>query len=511
VAREKDEQANAFDRHETKNGLLSASGQVETLMRIHREAESDSTLYKEEHREEVYSLYSDLSYDLDQTLQTVLSNAMTREIIHNTYAPKLEPYDILTAKQRIKGDNYVWNIYPRHIPEIMMDESLFFYIIRNGISNANKYGKLNGIVTITISIKNTNLEVKIENLRGDNHDELISMENPNVIFERGVRLHDNSSVSQRGSRSAGDGAWIINTCAKLLGGGCNIQFNENGTIFSFTTTITTCVTSADITDFTFPTNTCFYLIDDSNMQRKLLERSTSNMGISTENIYIKGANANELLSIGTFLLSKLNNTEKYHIIICDENLDYRDQRGQLGTVLGTKMWCNIKDKITNNNVIFFTRSANDSHLEMEQYMKIADGIISKRISKPEELKKIIAEKWLEKIGITTPTHIKSTFNNDLADIIDIYMEDLNDFLQLESSKCTWEVFWSELHKIKGSIQSLNEIINSEDVVRLIEKLRGNEFDETYDEKWVIVKEGLTDYHRKILMYLQTHGNNQIST
>ena len=82
--------------------------------------------------------------------------------------------------------------------------------------------------------------------------------------------------------------------------------------------------------------------------------------------------------------------------------------------------------------------------------------------------------------------ITSTFNNDLADIIDIYMEDLNEFLLLESSKCTWNIFWSELHKIKGSILSLNEIINSEDVVRLIEKLRRNEFDETYDEKWAIV-------------------------
>ena len=178
VAREKDEQANAFDRHETKNGLLSASGQVETLMRIHREAELDSTLYKEEHREEVYSLYSDLAYDLDQTLQTVLSNAMTREIIHNTYKPRLETYDILTAKQRIKGDNYVWNIYPRHIPEIMMDESLFFYILRNAISNANKYGKLNGIITISISIKNTNLEVN--NL--EIYPKILSIYNMTFVF-----------------------------------------------------------------------------------------------------------------------------------------------------------------------------------------------------------------------------------------------------------------------------------------------------------------------------------------
>ena len=510
VAREKDEQANAFDRHETKNGLLSASGQVETLMRIHREAESDSTLYKEEHREEVYTLYSDLAYDLDQTLQTVLSNAMTREIIHNTYKPKLEPYDILIAKQRIKGDNYVWNIYPRHIPEILMDESLFFYILRNGISNANKYGELNGIVTISISIKNTNLEVKIDNLPGDNHNKLISLENHNIIFDRGIRLHETGPSTQRGSRSAGDGAWIMNTCAKLLDGSCNIQFNETGTTFIFTAPVSTCVTNEDIIDFAFPTNTCFYLIDDSRMQRKMLERSISNIGIPTENIYVKGVDMNEILYLETFLLSKLNNTEKYHIIICDENLDYKTKRGELETVLGTKMWGNIKDRTTNKNVLFFTRSANDSNAEIEQYMKVADGIISKKVSKPEELKRIIAEKWLEQIGIATPTHVKSTFNNDLADIIDIYMEDLNEFLLLESSKCTWEVFWSELHKIKGSILTLNEIINSADVVRMIEKLRGNEFDETYDEKWSIVKQGLTDYHRKILMYLQTHGDNQIS-
>ena len=64
--------------------------------------------------------------------------------------------------------------------------------------------------------------------------------------------------------------------------------------------------------------------------------------------------------------------------------------------------------------------------------------------------------------------------------------------------------------INTSNYNTKDIINSEDVVRLIEKLRGNEFDETYDEKWAIAKQGFTDYHKKILMYLQTHGNNQIS-
>jgi hypothetical protein len=509
VAREKDEQANSFDRHETKNGLLSASAQVDLLMRIHKEAEKDNTLYNITHQEEVYGIYNELSYDLEQTLQTVLSNAMTREIIHNTYKPNMISYDILSIKQRVKGNNIVWNIFPKSIPEILMDECLFFYIIRNAVSNAYKYGLEDGNITISISIKNTLLEVIIENEPGIDHEDLIKLDNPNKIFEKGTKFHKQSKI-ELNKRSSGDGAWIMNTCANLLDGSCNIRFTESKTVFTFKCNITTCATDLDIINFTFPINTQFYIIDDSKMQRKVLHRTINNLGIPDENITIKGSDMNEILSLETLLTSKIVENKKYNVIICDENLDYKDIRSNGGIIYGTQIWDKIKKNVDDSNTLFLTRSANDSSKEIEYYLSIVDGIISKKVSNPVEFKNIIAKIWLKKIGVSTPSNIVSTFSSDLADIIDIYMEDLNEFLLLESSKCTWEVFWSELHKIKGSIQSLNEIINSEDVVRLIEKLRGNEFDETYDEKWAIVKQGLTDYHRKILMYLQTHGNNQIS-
>ena len=67
---------------------------------------------------------------------------------------------------------------------------------------------------------------------GEGHNRLVSMgrEASKAVFEPATRLHDEGD---RGDNlSSGDGSWIMQKCAKNLGGTCDIVFEEHQTKFS---------------------------------------------------------------------------------------------------------------------------------------------------------------------------------------------------------------------------------------------------------------------------------------
>ena len=84
------------------------------------------------------------------------------------------------------------------------------------------------------------------------------------------------------------------------------------------------------------------------------------------------------------------------------------------------------------------------------------GILPKGI-KITEIKRNIASLWFKHFGIVTGDDNQTIIDDDITDIIDIYMEDLKEFLAMKEYKSNWGNFWTELHKIKGSVQTLNEV------------------------------------------------------
>ena len=511
IAREKDRQTNKVVRHETKNGLLSAIGHTRDFIEMHKEAEKDGQLNTMSYQEDILGRYSELHNDLHYMLQTTMSDALARDIIHGDYQwnKNLAPCNLIDLNRRIRGSRYVWDIYPRNFPEIMFDGQVYFYILRNATTNALKYGKRGGPIVVSLSLKYTTLEMKVENLPGENHEELMALEDPNIIFNQGTRLH--TLDSKVNMKSAGDGGFIMSECSKASGGTISINFTKEKTIFTYLNDkIDACITNSDVEEFQFPVNTVIYGIDDCKMQRKILTRAFSGFGLPIENRIIRGDGMNEVLSLGTFLLNKILDCPKhYHVIICDENLDYSDDHDRTCSESGSRV-CQQLLRVLDSNYKCLTliRSANNSLEETTFFETMVHGVVPKILMKPDDIRRTIAPIWFNKFGIVTPSNNNHLFDDNISDIIDLYMDDLKFFLERENSKSNWSEFWSELHKIKGSILSLHDIINSEYIVRLIEKLRDNKFDETFEEKWAYIKDALIDYQRKILAYLESKPNCQ---
>lgn len=251
TARQKDAAANRFTRHEIKNGILSAIGLCDSL----REVLHYATVKKRESEAALDSISTaDISHylgendatrcidELDKTLheilETVLSEAMARDVIHEVYEPKLECIDLkqlLMSTMNVsasKSNQIRFPIitFPNDFPKIAMDPLLMKCIHRNAISNACKYGKIGGTVTTKVYF-DEDLEIlrmNVINLPGEHHQDIIDI-GPDVsdmVFKPRFRLsmHTTSEPLQHmASHSAGDGAWIMYKCATTLGGTCDIK------------------------------------------------------------------------------------------------------------------------------------------------------------------------------------------------------------------------------------------------------------------------------------------------
>lgn len=227
TASRKDTEANQFIKHEVKNGLFSAIGQINSLKEMHISAVTSKDILSTDYQSDILKRLAEVSKDLHSTLQTVLSEAMAKDIVNNQYTPKKEKVDLMCTINRLKNDRYKWIFHPTHIPCIISDEELLFYILRNALSNANKYGKEWSEIFVSITLAQQKLKIRVENTPGRAHEDLLKLPNPNIIFDKGVTLHrELESNSNLRSASAGDGAWIMQTCAKLCGGSCNIRFLE---------------------------------------------------------------------------------------------------------------------------------------------------------------------------------------------------------------------------------------------------------------------------------------------
>ena len=487
TARKKDAEANSFIRHEVKNGLFSAIGQVDSMKELYITAIKDNDVYSVDFHSDVVNRFSEISYDLDGTLQTVLSEAMAKDIMNNDYIARKEKVNIGNLINRIKGDRYKWFLNPKEIPNILSDGQLLFYIIRNALSNANKYGKQWADIKITISIINTKLIINIENEPGSYHDKLVNLDNHNIIFEKGVKLHKESKLKSKSCLSAGDGAWIMQTCAKLCGGICNIQFNPDNTIFTYEASIELSIDSEDIVNFKFPDNTIIYIIDDSNIQRRLMNAQVKKFKLPSENIKTYGKGKDEIVGLENILYENIVNFEEYyHIILCDENLDYTLDSTlyyESGSDICKKLKEKLDKKLNNKNYITFIRSANDSKSDIEKYLTLCDGFIPKAMLTVNDLKEIIARQWIKHFGIVQTSAINYTYDGDNKELIDLFLEDIDSFMVLEYKSQDWNSFWSDLHRLKGTLGVLVSTTNTSKAITIIESLRDNNFDNDFNIIW----------------------------
>uniref|UniRef100_A0A7S1YS11 Uncharacterized protein n=1 Tax=Ditylum brightwellii TaxID=49249 RepID=A0A7S1YS11_9STRA len=501
TAREKDAEANRFTRHEVKNGLLAAIGLCEGLKEtmptttvgsaitngnaIVTTSATATTIESSSQPSPNHQsltnmldtstrLITELDKTLREVLDTILAEAMARDVIHEVYEPRLERVDIcellcgISATQEYRDGGFINRnnsnnnnsatgnnicgttttttkrfpliVHPSPMPHFAFDPQLLRYIHRNAVSNACKYGQRGGVVLTEVMYddKQRKLNMKVINLPGEHHEDILAMGDDiarKIVFSPGRRLHryfeqkrkSVNGVSGAGggytgmdggmlqkaeteiTHSSGDGAWIMQKCAKTLGGDCSIAFEPNRTIFSLSFPAVPCNVSIrekkalDPTQFSLPPNTWGIAIDDSKIQRKLMDRYFKLIGIKQDKTIIVGKDADEISGfvdfVVDFLDQKLQNIEDenhYFLIIADENLDIMEDETHHVTVSGSMCVESIRRRLLpeqERRVCALIRSANDSSQDVAIYNSRAHGFLPKVPIRGDRVMETLAPLW----------------------------------------------------------------------------------------------------------------------
>ena len=309
TSREKDAEANRFTRHEVKNGLLAAIGLYESLCEAHgnhlfKDTSNDTSfgLDKTDNSANVVRCMNELGKSLHETLDTIMVEAMTRDLIHDLYRPHRERIDVAKAisgysDSHAIGFSSIGNLRrfplvtkPSPLPLFYLDPNLLRYFHRQVLSNACKYGKTGADVLTEIIYSEAEMKLKfiVVNLPGEFHDKLVCMgaSAETAVFRKGSQIHENIIVETASTIASslknvelavhpGDGGWIIQKCAKVMKGQCSIKFEESRTVFTLEIPVKPLEspkikTPIDVKNFRLPPDTCGICIDDSMIQQKLM-------------------------------------------------------------------------------------------------------------------------------------------------------------------------------------------------------------------------------------------------
>ena len=238
TARLKDAAANRFTRHEVKNGLLAAIGLCDGLRESNPADLSAIDLSMDRSTTQRYLF--ELDKTLHEVLDTILAEAMARDVIHKVYEPKLERVNVPKLLDA-NLERFPLKTIPVPLPDFALDPQLLKYIHRNAVSNACKYGKPGGeVLTELMWDENEEiLQMNVSNLPGEGHDQILRLGDyaAQLVFSPRKRLsvHTNVNVNNNSSpsHSSGDGAWVMHNCAMTLGGSCEIKVSCRWTSFSF--------------------------------------------------------------------------------------------------------------------------------------------------------------------------------------------------------------------------------------------------------------------------------------
>lgn len=583
--RKKDAEANRFTRHEVKNGLLAAIGLVDTM----RESLTSSTSaggegtatssvfadYMANRRRGVPQISEDpasntarpmprttsdlsltsseggsehgggdcrqalkiaqsmgeLDYTLREILDTVMSEAMAREVVHEVYEPRKERVDVpsvLYGRREPSSsgtERFPLQTLPSPFPQLLLDPQLLRYIHRNAVSNACKYGKEGGPVKTEIYFDGDKKEfqMKVINLPGDRHADLVKLgqEAVKTVFAAGTRLHESldsffGSLNEAlVSSSAGDGAWIMQKCAVTLGGDCNIQFQDDRTVFSLTCPAaayypkqTNQGAAADDLQqsgrFCLPENTWGIAIDDSGIQRKLLGRFLSLAGVEKSKRKVMGKDADEVFGFNDYLLETIrNHPDDRFLVIVDENLDILDGGAHQKTVSGSLCVKRLREQMDaadESRLLALVRSANDSKEDVALYKSRAHGFLPKAPIQKDRVLELIQPWWAKRFPsqelASSPSLVEDEEDDHhdslLVSSVDLMksVEVIDALVNVDNEaalKARWPAIREKIHALKGDIKTMKSNARVTTILHALEKLRGQSLPDELLERWKLIR------------------------
>ena len=237
TSRQKDVEANRFTRHEVKNGLLSAIGLYESLCDAQRGQLTRSlhgTMDLDYSDDDIVRCMNELGKSLHETLDTILIEAMTRDLIHDLYRPqrqKINISSVLSGSADEHAHSFVSGVgnlvrfplitRPSPLPMFNYDPNVLRYLHKEALSNACKYGKTGGVVLTEILYDEgtQKMNINVINIPGEFHGKLVSMgpDAEEMVFAKGCQLHETLHGDGASTRSSskkslaaalpGDGAW----------------------------------------------------------------------------------------------------------------------------------------------------------------------------------------------------------------------------------------------------------------------------------------------------------------
>lgn len=427
--------------------------------------------------------------ELDNTLRTVLDtimdHAISREVIYEEYEVRKERVmvpDILTSIRRqtnsAMGTRFVLSVSPTDFPILGLDPRLLRYVYQNALSNAIRYGERGGEVVTSVSYDDMLKEFRLEviNLPGVGHEDLLHLTHEEVqekVFSPSSRLHGESHEKHEmsESNSSGDGAWIMKKCSLMMQGGCELRFEPERTVLSFW-----CPARAHKTkEFkepeltALPPNTWGIVIDDSGIQRKLMDRYLKIAGIEKGRRLVLGKDADEIYGFNDRVIELVEkHPDDKFLVIADENLDVLEGVAMHGTVSGSLCLQKILDRLDpddRSRVLALVRSANDSAKEADTYKLRAHGYLVKAPIDKHGVLKSIQPWWFKRFSSTDGDdssedsfHSRGSLDAEMYDpFVDIRAAlEVLSALSLTSQSSIekrWRSIQDRLQKLKGDIKS----------------------------------------------------------
>jgi len=347
-----------------------------------------------------------------------------------------------------------------------------------------------------------------------------------AVFDQGTRLSvHNGSDDDDKEISSGDGAWIMQKCAKTLGGSCQIRFNEQQTVFSFRCKVAPYRLPWKVHEnFQVPPKTWGVAFDDTHIQRKLMARILKYAGVDESRTVIRGQNPADIQELDKLLqkLLSADPTSKV-LVLMDENLDYECdgvQRRLSGSSYSEKALKKLSPEFLSRTFLL-VRSANDSDTDLAIYKSRTHGFFPKAAMQKSRVIELLAPAWLDRFPdrgvpdtITTTTKIcpsedcsaecGSTAGTEAstsgtqencegcgghfsggvvsADEMMTALERVDKLVSGEVEN-DWDTIWSKLHSFMGDMMAVEDNDNLQRCVELISEMRGRRRPSGLNGKW----------------------------
>lgn len=213
---------------------------------------------------------------------------------------------------------------------------------------------------------------------------------------------------------------IVQKCAHALGGICHIRFTpENTTVTLRFPTKAMKEKAAQPAEssktkeekFRIPENTWGIAIDDSKIQRKLMERFLQYAGVRKDRCIVLGKNTEEIEGFVDFVTDFLDQHPDDHIfVIADENLDVVLDDVHHNTVSGSLCIERIRKGLLPDQemkLLALVRSANDSSNDIAVYNSRAHGYLPKTPLQRDKIPDMVALLWEKRYPRSMAKHFSS--------------------------------------------------------------------------------------------------------